>query len=73
MRHAVSMGTSPQRAAPGYVGLTEEQARLRADEEGVPLRVVHRDGEDFMVTADYVERRVNVAVRDGIVFDARRG
>lgn len=67
------MDTAGDRAAPDYIGLTEEQARRRADEEGVPLRVVHRDGEDFMVTADYVERRVNVAVRDGFTFDALRG
>lgn len=58
--------------APDYVGLTEDEARSRAVEQGRPFRVVHRDGEDFIVTADYVENRVNAMVRDGVVVTAEQ-
>ena len=61
-----------QRLAPEYVGLTEEQARERAALQQRQFRVVHRDGEDFIVTADYVENRVNAVVRDGVVVAAEQ-
>ena len=61
---------SDDRSATDLIGLTEEQARERAAAEGRAFRVVHRDGEDFIVTADYNPRRVNVFVQDGTVVDA---
>lgn len=60
------------RAAADFAGLSEDQACERAAAQNAPLRVVHRDGEDFIVTADYNPRRVNISVRDGIVVTAER-
>ncbi len=64
--------SSQQPVAPDYVGLTEDEARERAAEQGRRFRVVHRDGEDFIVTADYVVKRVNAVVRDGVVVTAEQ-
>ena len=49
------------------VGLSEAQARDRAERDGKPFRVVCIDGRAVLVTADLVEGRVNVHVRDGVV------
>ncbi|NNE74859.1 MAG: hypothetical protein HKN26_14435 [Acidimicrobiales bacterium] len=59
--------------ATDYIGLSEADAEALADENDVPLRVVHRDGEDFAVTLDYQEDRVNITVIDDIVTDATYG
>lgn len=64
------MDGPPPPQAPDYVGLSEDQARDRAAAQGRRFRVVQRDGEDFVVTADYVENRVNAVVRDGVVVTA---
>lgn len=61
-----------ERTAPEYVGLTEDEARALAADQDRPFRVVNRDGEDFIVTADYVERRINVTVRENRVLTAER-
>lgn len=49
------------------VGLTEDEAAKVASGAGWTVRVVSRDGEDFMVTADWQENRVNISVVDGKV------
>ncbi len=74
-RHAgrVEDGEFRDRSAPDYVGLTEEQARTRAATAGRPFRVMRRDDDAFLLTMDYVDRRVNVVVEAGVVVAAERG
>lgn len=57
----------PDAAARELVGLTEKTAVTCAESEGWGVRVVHRDGEDFMVTADYRADRVNLVVENDVV------
>lgn len=57
----------PADAAAQLVGLNEQVATTCAANEGWKFRVVARDGEDFMVTADYRTDRVNLTVENGIV------
>lgn len=57
----------------GYIGLTEEAAIALARQENRPCRVVERDGQPFPVTRDYRPQRVNLRVRDGVVYAASRG
>lgn len=52
-----------------YTGLTVEEAQKVAAENGVPFRIIREDGEDFIVTADYVPGRVNAMVESGKVVD----
>jgi hypothetical protein len=54
-------------ALPAFVGLTEQQAAAQAAANGWPFRVAERDGEQLMLTQDYNEERVNVAVQTGKV------
>ena len=49
------------------VGRTVEEAERMLTEVGLSLRVVREDGVDLVVTDDYVETRVNVAVDSGTV------
>lgn len=49
------------------VGLREAEARDRAERDGKPFRVVCIDGRAVLVTADLIEGRVNVHLRDGVV------
>lgn len=55
------------------VGLGEDDAVGEAESEGWVVRVVARDGEEFVVTKDYVETRVNLTVNDGVVTDVYVG
>lgn len=55
------------------IGMNESDARTLIYENNYMSRVVHRDGEDFMVTADYRYDRVNLYISGGIVFDATAG
>ncbi|MEM7337468.1 MAG: hypothetical protein AAF467_02405 [Actinomycetota bacterium] len=55
------------------VGLSEAAAREAAEAAGYQWRVVHRDGQDFAVTLDYNENRVNVTIVDSVVVEATRG
>ena len=56
-------------ALPTYTGLPEAEAEAAAAQNGVPFRVVERDGEALPVTEDLVNGRVNAIVVDGIVTD----
>jgi hypothetical protein len=49
------------------VGLAEDEAAKVAAGNGWTMRVVERDGESLMVTTDWVDNRVNVAVDSGKV------
>lgn len=51
-----------------YVGMTEAAALSQAKETNVPARIVERDGESLPVTMDYVEGRLNLYVKNGIVY-----
>jgi hypothetical protein len=55
------------------VGLTEQQAGAQAAANGWPFRVAERDGEQFLLTQDYNDERVNVAVQNGVVTRAWSG
>lgn len=57
----------PDASAAQLVGLTEAVAATCAESEGWSVRVVAKDGEDYMVTADYRADRVNLTIMDGIV------
>jgi len=63
------MASGDDRSA-SYVGLTIEDASARAEDEGLPWRIVHQDGEDLAVTDDYSPDRLNFSVEDGIVIAA---
>ena len=49
------------------LGLPEEEATKVAMANGWLVRVAARDGEFFMLTKDYLENRVNLSVKSGIV------
>lgn len=44
-------------------GVDLDEAQRRARSDGLVVRVVERDGEGLVITMEFVERRVNVAVR----------
>jgi hypothetical protein len=54
-------------ALQAFVGLTEQQAVAQAAANGWPFRVAERDGEQLLLTQDYNEERINVAVQNGMV------
>lgn len=62
-----------QRDAETLLGLTETEAMKVVDQRGWVYRVVERDGESLMVTADYVTNRVNVVVTKGRITDVSVG
>jgi hypothetical protein len=49
------------------IGLSVDEATAALAAEGLTLRVVREDGVDLIVTEDYSESRVNVAVEAGVV------
>jgi hypothetical protein len=69
--------TSAQPADPNdadsYVGMTLEAAEERADAAGIPHRVMEIDGESLFGTADYLENRLNFAVKDGVIIRVTKG
>jgi hypothetical protein len=56
-----------ENSAQQLLGLPEEEATKVAMANGWLVRVAARDGEFFMLTKDYVENRVNLSVKNGIV------
>ena len=56
--------------AESYIGLSEEDATEKARAEGYDHRIVARDGEEFMVTMDYREDRINFSIENGRVVKA---
>lgn len=55
------------------IGLSEDAANITAKERGWVVRVVSRDGEDFIVTQDFSTNRVNLTVTAGKVVKASIG
>jgi len=49
------------------VGLTEKVATACAESKGWVVRVVAKDGEEFMLTADYLANRVGLTVENDVV------
>jgi hypothetical protein len=58
--------------APGFVGLTEDEAIEEAAGRGWTVRVLARDGEGEARTDDYQTERVNLVFEDGRVAAAAR-
>ena len=56
-----------ENSAQQLLGLPEEEATKVAMANGWLVRVAARDGESFMLTQDYLENRVNLSVKKGIV------
>lgn len=71
---AEPMPGEPDASVPAqFVGLGEKEAVVLAEEQGLVVRVVERDGEQFPVTMDYRLDRVNFVVADGLVTAAAMG
>jgi hypothetical protein len=62
-----TVGTPTVESARTLVGLSESEAGKVAETAGWVLRVVRRDGEDFMVTQEFNGSRVNIEVTRGTV------
>lgn len=56
--------------APEYLGLDEVAATALADEQGLDVREVGRDGECFAITMDLRPDRINLEYVDGLVVGA---
>lgn len=50
-----------------WLGLAEDTVMTTAKAAGRPVRVVARDGQDFPVTLDFNEQRLNLHVLKGVV------
>jgi hypothetical protein len=56
-----------------YLGLTEADATALAESDGVPSRVVEREGEELPVTLDFNPDRLNFVIEDGVVVQVTTG
>jgi len=63
----------PREFVKRLIGMNEEDAKVLIWDNDYISRVVHRDGEDFMVTTDFRYNRINLYINGGIVFDATVG
>ncbi|MGA0862553.1 MAG: hypothetical protein ACO3RB_01535 [Ilumatobacteraceae bacterium] len=63
----------PQEQADSLVGLAEDEAAKVAESRGWVVRIAERDGEQFMLTMDYVPSRVNLTIAGGRVTGASVG
>lgn len=57
----------------GYLGLTEQEAKAYAKEQGQTIRVAGRDDECYALTMDYRDNRVNIYLVDDVVVAATIG
>jgi hypothetical protein len=62
-----------QEISPSYIGLSEQDAIDKADNESRSYRIVMRDGEEFFVTMDYSPSRLNFEVNDGLITEVNCG
>lgn len=62
--------TATQNTATEIVGMPEEEAVRVAEERGLSIRVGQRDDETYMLTTDYVDTRITVTIKEGVVTDA---
>lgn len=51
-----------------YVGLAEQKALDKASQDDKAARVVERDGESLPATTDFMKGRLNLFVKDSIVY-----
>lgn len=58
---------------PDLVGLTEQQGVATATDTGWETRTAVRDGEEMMLTMDYVPTRLNLVVENGVITATFRG
>ena len=56
-----------------FIGRRVDASRQLAEETGRPWRVSSRDGEQMMLTMDYVPERINAVVVNGMVVAASGG
>jgi hypothetical protein len=63
----------PQESANKIIGLREDEAMKVAASNGWEFRVSARDGEQYMLTTDYIPNRVNVVIVDGEVTEVSVG
>ena len=65
-------GDDPAANAPlTPVGLTVAAAGDLVEDQGRPWRVIEEDGEDLVVTADFLPERLNFVVSEGVVISAK--
>lgn len=56
------------------IGLTEADAKAALNKIGVGhIRIREKNGEHFMVTMDFRMDRVNLHIKDDLVYKASRG
>lgn len=55
------------------VGLAEAEAIKAVEEAGFHAQVTEREGNYFVITRDYRTDRINLKVKDGLVFAAKIG
>lgn len=63
----------PAEKAETLIGLSEDEAIKTASSLGWEFRVAARDGEQYMLTTDYVMNRVNVTIVEGTVTEVTVG
>lgn len=56
-----------------YVGKTLEDATKYAEDGGFVVRIVEKDGNSFMLTADLRSNRINFRINHGYVIAAYGG
>lgn len=56
-----------------YEGLTLEQAKEKALQNGLSPRIVEEDGKSLMLTMEVKSYRINFRVRDGFIIEAYAG
>lgn len=56
-----------------YIGLSLEEAKQKATENGFTTRIVEVDGNSLMLTEDLKNYRINFRVRNNKIIDAYPG
>lgn len=56
-----------------YMGLSVTEAIKMAERKKERYRIVHRDGENYVFTADFNAERINFSIDKGIITDAKYG
>lgn len=51
-----------------FMGLTEVEAMEKAQDEDITVRVLERDGQPLPMTMDLIQGRVNLSIKDGVVY-----
>lgn len=56
-----------------FTGLSLEEARNKAENDGFVVRIVENNGEPFILTTDYYSDRINFRVRNNKVIGVYGG